>query len=83
MENQSRTLIIVLIVVLVLLLFGNFGYGMGGFGGMMGGFYGGFMLLGWIINIFIIILIILGIYWLVRHIGYDGKGMTYNGRRIK
>lgn len=72
-----------LIVVLVLLLFGSFGFGMGGFGGMMSGFYSGFMLLGWIINIFIIVLIILGVYWLVRHIGYDGKNMTYNGRKIK
>jgi uncharacterized membrane protein len=84
MENQNRTLIIVLVVVLVLLLFGNFGFGMGGFGGgMMDGFYGGFMLLGWILNIIIFVLIILGIFWLIRHISYDGKNINYNGRKIK
>jgi uncharacterized membrane protein len=84
MENTNKTLMIVLIVVLVLLLFGNIGYGMGGFGGgMMGGLYGGFMLLGWIFNLIIFVLIILGVYWLVRHISYDGKNVKYNGRKIK
>ena len=77
MENQNRTLTIVLIVVLVLLLFGNFGFG------MRSGLYGGFIFLGWIFNIIIIVLIILGVYWLIKHINYDGKYLNYDGRRIK
>jgi uncharacterized membrane protein len=77
MKNENRTLIIVLIIVLVLLLFGNFGFG------MRGGYYDGFMLLGWILNIIIFVLIILGIFWLIRHISYDGKNINYNGRKIK
>jgi len=77
MENTNKTLMIVLIVVLVLLLFGNFGYG------MMGGFYSGFMFLGWILNVVLIVLIILGVYWLVKHISYDGKNLNYDGRKIR
>ena len=77
MENTNKTLMIVLIVVLVLLLFGNFGYG------MMGGLYSGFMFLGWILNVVLIVLIILGVYWLVKHISYDGKNLNYDGRKIR
>jgi asparagine N-glycosylation enzyme membrane subunit Stt3 len=77
MKNERKTIIIVLMVVLVLLLLGNFRIG------MMGGYYSGFMLLGWIINIVIIALIIIGVYWLIRHINYDGKNIIYNKRRQK
>ena len=77
MENTNKTLMIVLIVVLVLLLFGNFGYG------MMGGLYSGFMFLGWIFNVVLIVLIILGVYWLVKHISYDGINIYYGGRKIR
>ena len=76
MKNENRTLIIVLIVVLVLLLFGNFGFG------MRGGYYGDFMFLGWIFNIIILVLIVMGVYWLVKHVTYDGKNINYNGRKI-
>jgi uncharacterized membrane protein len=83
MENKNRTLVIVLVIIIVLLMLGNFGYGMMGFrSGMMGGYYGEFILLNWIINILMIILIIFGIYWLIKHIGYDGKDITYNGKKI-
>jgi uncharacterized membrane protein len=50
---------------------------------MMGGFYNGFMFLGWILNVIILVLIILGVYWLVKHISYDGKNVKYNGRKIR
>jgi len=63
MANNKDTLLIVLIVVIVLILFGGFG----GYG-MMSGFNGGFILLGWFFNILIFILVIAGIYWLIKKI---------------
>lgn len=54
--------------------FGYRGWGMTGPGGMMGNWGyapagGGGMLLGWLIPVGIIVLIVLGIVWIMRHLG--------------
>ena len=71
MAKNNSNLLIVIVVILVVLLFGSFGYGMmsswnGGVLGMMSGScgYG----TGWILNIGILILIVLGIIWLYKNI---------------
>jgi uncharacterized membrane protein len=69
MENKDKkTLIIILGIVVVLLLFG--GFEMRNYG-MIGGFTLGFMILGWIFSILIIILIVAGIYWLYNNVDFD------------
>ena len=66
MTKNKNTLIIVLIIVVVLLLLGGFGsYNM---------MNSGFMLLNWIVNAVILVLVILGIYWLVRNINFNKRG---------
>jgi hypothetical protein len=69
-KKDNKNLIIgVLVIVLVLVLLGSFGFG--GYGMMMG-YNPGFMMFGWIFNIIIIILIILGIFWLIKHVDFNG-----------
>ena len=58
MKIDNKTLTVALIVIIVLLLFGGSGFG------MMGGYYG----ISWIFNILILILIIVGAYWLIKKI---------------
>lgn len=71
-ENERNVIIAVIVIFLILFLFGGFGFGM--YPMMMGGmmystYYGGFgMLFGWIINLLILAILILGIVWLVKQI---------------
>ncbi len=74
MEKKDNTLTIVIIVIIaVLLLSGIFsfsfanGFSQYGMMGMMGGSFGyGMMFFGWITWVLIIVLIIAGIYWLIK-----------------
>lgn len=72
-KNNNNLIIGVVIIVVVLILLGSFRFG--GYG-MMGRYNPGFMLFSWILNIIIIILIILGIFWVI-------KNMDYIKRRLK
>ena len=63
MTSNKNTLTIVLIVIIVLLLFGGLG------GGMMNGYLG----LSWIFNILMVILVVMGIYWLVKNINFNER----------
>ena len=73
MANKNNNLIIgILAVAAILILLGIFGSGFGGYG-MMGGYGIGFMSFGWIFNILIIVLIITGIYWLIRNMDYNKR----------
>jgi uncharacterized membrane protein len=66
-KNNNNLIIGVIIVAVILILLGGFGFGNRGYG-MMGGYNSGFMLFGWIFNILIIILIIVGAYWVIKNI---------------
>ena len=66
-NKDNKNLIIVIAVVIgVLLLLGLFGFGFRGYG-MMTGYDTGFMSFGWIMSILVIVLIIAGIYWLIKN----------------
>lgn len=70
MKTDTKTIIIVLVVLLVLLSFG----GMRSFGGgMMGDYSGGFLFLGWIFNLLMLILVILGILWLIKNVNFNER----------
>ncbi|MEK6800449.1 MAG: hypothetical protein AABY05_00800 [Nanoarchaeota archaeon] len=71
MKNKdNKNLIIgIVVVVLILVLFGSFGFGSRNYG-MMGSFGTSFIFLNWILNVLVIILIIIGIYWLINNLDY-------------
>ncbi len=69
-KNNNNLIIGVVVIVVVLILFGFFGFG--GYR-MMGGYNSGFMLIGWILNILIIVLVVLGILWLFKNINYNRR----------
>jgi len=70
MTNNKNTLLIVLIVVVVLILFG--GFGLGGYN-MISGYNNGFTLFNWVFNLLILVLVIVGIYWLVKNINFNER----------
>ena len=74
MTNKNNNLVIGIVVIIVILIL------LGGFGGygMMGGFNPGFMIVGWIFNLLVIILIIIGIFWVIRNVSYNGKKLKFN-----
>jgi hypothetical protein len=65
-KNNNNLIIGVIVVVVILMFLGSFGFG----GGMIGGYGSGFMLFGLVLNILIIVLIILGIFWLIKHVNF-------------
>jgi hypothetical protein len=68
---DNKNLIIGALVIIVVIIFlGSFGFG--GYG-MMRGYNPEFMIFGWIFNILIFILIILGIFWLIKHVDINGR----------
>lgn len=70
MAKQNNNLIIgIIVVVVIIILLGSLSFG--GYG-MMGRYNTGFALLGGILNILIIILIIIGIFWVIKHVNFKG-----------
>jgi hypothetical protein len=68
MRNKDKNnLIIILGIVIVLLLFGRFGFG----GAMMEISNFGFVLFNSIVGILLLVLIIFGIYWLIKKINNE------------
>lgn len=67
-KNNTQLWVIAIIgIVLLLAFFGISGFGGYGMMGMMGGGYGyGMMFFGWITWVLVAILIIAGIYWLIK-----------------
>jgi len=77
-DKDTKNLIIaVLVIAAVLIILGALGFG--GYG-IMGGFGMGSMSFNWIFNILIIVLIIAGIYWFVKHSNYN-KYSNHDGKR--
>ena len=68
-KDKNNLIIGIIAIVAVIILLGLFGSGFGSDSIMSG--FGSFALLGWIINLGIIVLIILGIVWLVNHLNYN------------
>ena len=68
---NNKNLIIGVVVIVVLFILLGIGFGYRGYG-MMGGYNPGLILFGWIFNIIIIVLIILGIIWLIKHVDFNG-----------
>ncbi len=71
-SKNTRNLIIVITIVVVLILLGLFGYDFRGYG-MMAGYAVGNMLFGWIFSILILILLLVGIYWLIKNMNYRDR----------
>lgn len=71
MKNENIGLLVILIAV-ILFVFGGFGFGLGGYGGMMGMMYGtygsGMMFFGWLYGVLLFAVLILLIIWLYRQI---------------
>ena len=71
MKNENLGWMIILIAVL-LFVFGGFGFGLGGYGGMMGMMYGTYstpmMFFGWLYGILTLAVLILLVIWLYRQI---------------
>ncbi len=69
-DNKDNAWIWIVVAVCAVLFLGLFSFaGTGGYGmmGMMGGSYGyGMMFFGWLTWVLVIVLIVAGIYWLVR-----------------
>ncbi len=72
MSNNNNLIFGIVIVVVVFTLLGIFGFWFGDYG-MMGGYSTGFMLFGWFFNLLIIILVIVGIYWLMKKINTNKR----------
>ncbi len=72
MKNNETLIWVIAIIAVVVLLFGGFGMGFGGYGGMMnmmyGAYGGGMMFVGWLYGILILVALILFIAWLVKQI---------------
>lgn len=71
-KNNNNLIIGILAAVAILIFLGIFGSGFGGYG-MMGGYGGGFMSFGWIFSILVIVLIIAGIYWLIKNANHNER----------
>ena len=70
MTKKNNTLVIVLLIALIIVLFGGFRFGATGFGSGIVSGYNGFMFLfsSIFMSAFLIILVILGLYWLIKKI---------------
>lgn len=66
-KNNKNLIIGALVVLVVLLLLGTVGFGSYG----MMGYNPGFMLLNFVFSILVIVIIILGVYWLIKHINFN------------
>jgi len=71
-KDNKNLLIGVLVVIAVLIILGVFGFGFRNYG-MMGYSSSGFMSFSWIFSILIIILIIAGIYWLIKNADHHNR----------
>ena len=73
MNNKNNSWIIVAIIAVAVLLFsGIFGFGFRNYG-MMYGYGDGFMLYNGIFSILIIVLIVAGIYWLIKNSNHTNR----------
>jgi uncharacterized membrane protein len=71
-KDNKNFIIGIVVVIAILILLEFFGFGFRSYG-MMSGYSYGFMSLGWIFSILVIILIIVGIYWLIKNIDYNKR----------
>ena len=71
-KNNNNLIIGILAVAAILIVLGIFGSGFGSYG-MMEGYSSGFMSFGWIFNVLVIILIIAGIYWLIKNANHNER----------
>jgi len=69
-NKDNKTIIIGIIIgIIILIILGTYsGYGMMR---MMGGYGSVFLPFGWIFSVLLIILLIVGIYWLVKKMKYN------------
>lgn len=70
--SNNNLLIGIVVVIVICILFGGFGFGYRGYG-MMGGYDYGFMLFNNVIMILLTILIVVGIFWLIKNINHRGR----------
>ena len=69
-KNNNNLIIAVVVIVAIIALSGTFGFGSYR---MMGVYGGGFMLLNLIFSILVIVLIIIGVYWLINNVNLNGR----------
>jgi protein-S-isoprenylcysteine O-methyltransferase Ste14 len=65
-KDNRNTITLVVVVVAVLIILGLFGFGFRNYG-MMGGYNNGFISFAGIFGILMVVLVIAGIYWLIKN----------------
>ena len=69
-KDNYNTIALVIVVVVVLIILGMFGFGYRNYG-MMGGYNNGFMSFSGIFGILMVVLVIAGIYWLIKNANHN------------